>query len=79
MKNYITGKSNIRTNTEKYLRRLLIGIAVVSVAILSIGFVLLCVYALFGIYMDEPTFIGVILLFIAMSYVVGVYFDNNEV
>jgi hypothetical protein len=79
MKNYITGKSNIRTNTEKYLRRLLIGMAVVSVAIFSIGFVLLCVYALFGVYLDEPTFVGVILLFIVMSYIVGVYFDNNEV
>jgi hypothetical protein len=53
--------------------------AVVSVAIFSIGFVLLCVYALFGVYLDEPTFVGVILLFIVMSYIVGVYFDNNEV
>ena len=77
MKNYITGKANNATKAEKYLHRLLVGISVISIFLFVVFMICITVWALFGLYMSEPVMIGVILLLLVISYLVGRYFDND--
>jgi hypothetical protein len=77
MKNYITGKSNNATKTEKYLHRLIIGIAVVSVFLFVVFMICIVIWAISGVYADEPTFMTIVMVLILISYFVGKYLDND--
>jgi uncharacterized protein (DUF983 family) len=63
--------------TEKYFNRLLVGISVISIFLFVVFMISITVWALFGLYLSEPVMIGVILLLLVISYLVGRYFDND--
>lgn len=77
MKNYITGKSNNATKTEKYLHRLIIGIAVVSVFLFVVFMICIVIWAISDVYADEPTFMTIVMILIVISYFVGKYLDKD--
>jgi hypothetical protein len=77
MKDYITGKANNATKTEKYLHRLIIGIAVVSIFLFVVFMISIVIWAIYGVYTDEPTFITIVVVLIVISYFVGKYLDND--
>lgn len=77
MKDYITGKANNATKTEKYLHRLIVGIAVVSIFLFVVFMIYIVIWAIYGVYTDEPTFITIVVVLIVISYFVGKYLDND--
>jgi hypothetical protein len=77
MKNYITGKANNATKTEKYLHRLLVGMSVVSIFLFVVFMICIVIWAISGVYADEPTFMTIIMVLIVISYFVGRYLDND--
>jgi putative flippase GtrA len=77
MKNYITGKANNATKTEKYLHRLLVGMSVVSIFLFVVFMIYIVMWAISGIYTDEPTFVIIVVVLIVISYFVGKYLDND--
>ena len=77
MKNYITGKANNATKAEKYLHRLLVGISVVSVFLFIVFMICIVIWAIYGVYADEPTFMTIVMVLIVISYFVGRYLDND--
>lgn len=77
MKNYITGKANNATKTEKYLHRLIVGIAVVSVFLFVVFMICIVIWAISDVYADEPTFMTIVMVLILISYFVGKYLDKD--
>jgi hypothetical protein len=77
MKNYITGKANNATKTEKYLHRLLVGMSVVSIFLFVVFVICIVIWAISGVYADEPTFMTIVMVLIVISYFVGTYLDND--
>jgi len=77
MKNYITGKANNATKAEKYLHRLLVGISVVSIFLFIVFMISIVIWAIYGVYADQPTFVMIVVVLIVISYFVGRYLDND--
>ena len=77
MKNYITGKANNATKTEKYLHRLLVGMSVVSIFLFVVFMIYIVIWAISGIYTDEPIFVIIVVVLIVISYFVGRYLDKD--
>ena len=77
MRNYVTGKANNATKAEKYLHRLLVGMSVVSIFLFVVFMIYIVMWAISGIYTDEPTFVIIVVVLIVISYFVGKYLDND--